>query len=203
MDAKRYWDDIYLSKLEAETSWFQPYPKTSMAFIELFKLPVTAHIIDIGGGDSHFVDSLLDAGYLHIWVLDISAAAIEKAKIRLGTRAKLVHWIVADITHFTPPVAFDFWHDRAAFHFLTTPLKIKQYVTIAEKAIKKKGYLILGTFAINGPTKCSGLDIQQYSEATMSAKFNLGFERIKCIEDLHQTPFNTIQQFLFCSFSKK
>lgn len=203
MNNKQYWDEVYLTKQEEETSWFQRYPKTSMDFIALFKMPLTANIIDIGGGDSHFVDALLDKGYLNIWVLDISAAAIDKAKKRLGDRASRVHWIVADVTDFIAPVNFDFWHDRAAFHFLTTPQKIQQYVNIAEKAIQKNGYLILGTFSEKGPAKCSGLDVQQYSAASMSAKFDTSFERIKCVEEAHQTPFNTIQQFLFCSFSKK
>ena len=203
MNDKQFWDDVYLTKQEEETSWFQPYPKTSMDFIALFKLPLTANIIDIGGGDSHFVDVLLNKGYLNIWVLDISAAALENAKKRLGERAYLVHWIVTDITEFMPTVSFDFWHDRAAFHFLTMPEKVQKYVSVAENAIQKNGYLILGTFSEVGPIKCSGLDVQQYSATSMSAKFDIGFERIKCVEETHTTPFNTTQEFLFCSFSKK
>src|SRR5687767_1408559 len=115
-----HWEKIYSIKGAREVSWFQPYPKTSMGFVELFSLPLNANIIDIGGGDSHFVDALLDKGYRNIYVLDISANAIERAKMRLGERASNVHWIVSDVTEFDPPVQFDFWHDRAAFHFLTT-----------------------------------------------------------------------------------
>jgi SAM-dependent methyltransferase len=200
---KSYWDNIYSSKAEDEVSWFQPYPETSMEFVELFKLPSNANIIDIGGGDSHFVDALLDKGYQNISVLDISANAIERAKRRLGERASKVQWIVSDVTEFEPPVQFDFWHDRAAFHFLTSEDKIYKYVSIAEDAIKKDGYLILGTFSENGPTKCSGLDIQQYSEASMSVRFEVSFDRIKCVKEDHITPFNTVQNFLFCSFKKK
>jgi SAM-dependent methyltransferase len=200
---KGYWDNIYSSKAEDEVSWFQPYPETSMEFVELFKLPSNANIIDIGGGDSHFVDALLDKGYQNISVLDISANAIERAKRRLGERASKVQWIVSDVTEFEPPVQFDFWHDRAAFHFLTSEDKIYKYVSIAEDAIKKDGYLILGTFSGNGPTKCSGLDIQQYSEASMSVRFEVSFDRIKCVKEDHITPFNTVQNFLFCSFKKK
>jgi len=174
-----------------------------MEFIELFKLPLTANIIDIGGGGSHFVDALLDKGYKNIYVLDISSKAIEKAKERLGNKANKVHWIVWDVTEFEPPVEFDFWHDRAAFHFLTTEEKIYKYVSIAEDAIKQDGYLILGTFSENGPKKCSGLEVKQYSEASMSARFELAFDRIKCIAEEHITPFNTTQNFLFCSFKKK
>lgn len=199
---QQHWDKVYSTKAEDEVSWFQPYPKTSMEFVELFKLPLTANIIDIGGGDSHFVDALIDKGYHNIWVLDISAKAIERAKQRLGARATKVHWIVSDITEFEPPVQFDFWHDRAAFHFLTTEDKIYKYVSIAEDAIKKDGYLILGTFSENGPKKCSGLEIKQYSEASMSARFEIAFNRIKCIQEDHFTPYNKVQNFLFCSFKK-
>ncbi len=200
---KDHWENIYSLKAEDEVSWFQPYPKTSMEFVELFNLPLNANIIDIGGGDSHFVDALLNKGYQNIYVLDISAKAIERAKQRLGEKASKVHWIVSDVTEFEPPVQFDFWHDRAAFHFLTTEDKIYKYVSIAEDAIKPDGYLILGTFSVNGPTKCSGLEIKQYSEASMSARFEVAFDRIKCITEDHTTPFNTVQNFLFCSFQKK
>ncbi|MBA2762052.1 MAG: class I SAM-dependent methyltransferase [Segetibacter sp.] len=200
---KDHWENIYSLKAEDEVSWFQPYPKTSMEFVELFNLPLNANIIDIGGGDSHFVDALLNKGYQNIYVLDISAKAIERAKQRLGEKASKVHWIVSDVTEFEPPVQFDFWHDRAAFHFLTTEDKIYKYVSIAEDAIKPDGYLILGTFSVNGPTKCSGLEIKQYSEASMSARFEVAFDRIKCITEDHTTPFNTVQNFLFCSFKKK
>lgn len=200
---KQHWDNVYNVKAEDEVSWFQTYPKTSMEFVGLFDLPLSANIIDIGGGDSHFVDALLDKGYKNIWVLDISAAAIERAKKRLGEKAAQVHWVVSDVTEFEPEVSFDFWHDRAAFHFLTTEEKIYRYVSIAENAIRQDGYLILGTFSENGPKKCSGVDIKQYSEASMSARFEIAFERVKCILEDHLTPFNTIQNFLFCSFRKK
>ena len=200
---QQHWDKVYSTKAEDEVSWFQPYPKTSMEFVELFNLPLDANIIDIGGGDSHFVDALIDKSYKNIYVLDISATAIEKAKQRLGERASKVQWIISDVTKFEPPIQFDFWHDRAAFHFLTTEEKIYRYVSIAEDAIKKDGYLILGTFSENGPKKCSGLEIKQYSEASMSARFEVAFDRVKCITENHITPFNTIQNFLFCSFKKR
>lgn len=203
LSEQHHWDKVYNTKAEDEVSWFQPYPKMSMEFVELFNLPLNANIIDIGGGDSHFVDALLDKGYQNIWVLDISTKAIERSKLRLGKRAKMVQWIVSDVTAFKPGVQFDFWHDRAAFHFLTTEDKIYKYVSIAEDAIKNNGYLVLGTFSENGPEKCSGLNIKQYSEASMSARFEVGFDRIKCIHEDHITPFNAVQNFLFCSFKKK
>ena len=200
---KEHWEKIFATKAENEVSWFQPYPKTSVAFFDLFHLPLDAAIIDIGGGDSHLVDVILDKGYRNIWVLDISEKALERAKKRLGDKAESVHWIVSDVTDFQPEIQFDFWHDRAAFHFLTTEERIEKYVHLASTFIKKEGYLILGTFSEEGPQKCSGLDIKQYSETSMSDRFEDGFERIKCITEEHHTPFNTAQNFLFCSFRKK
>ena len=199
---KQHWENIYSTKEEQDFSWFQEYPKTSVEFLLLFNLPKDAKIIDIGGGDSHFVDALLELGFKNIYVLDISAKAIERAKSRLGKNAGKVNWIVSDITEFAPSIQFDFWHDRAAFHFLTTEDKIEKYVRIAEQAIKKNGYLILGTFSENGPQKCSGLEIKQYSQASMSSRFEKEFERIKCFEETHITPFKTTQRFLFSSFKK-
>lgn len=203
LEVKQHWENIYTTKTENEFSWFQEYPKTSVEFLLLFHLPFTANIIDIGGGDSHFVDALIELGYQHIYVLDISAKAIDRAKERLGERASKVNWIVADVTIFTTDIQFDLWHDRAAFHFLTTKKAIGKYVHKAEQSIASKGFLVLGTFSENGPEKCSGLDIKQYSEASMSKRFEQHFERIKCVEENHTTPLNAMQHFLFCSFQKK
>jgi len=197
---KEHWENVFTTKQETEVSWFQPYPKTSIEFVKLFNLPFDANIIDIGGGDSHFVDALLEEGYQNIWVLDISENALSRAKKRLGEKANKVNWVVSDIIDFIPNITFDFWHDRAAFHFLTTEENINKYVGIAEKGIKANGILVLGTFSETGPTKCSGLEIKQYSETSMSSRFELSFDRIKCMTEEHQTPFNTIQNFLFCSF---
>lgn len=200
---KQHWEKVFSTKAEDELSWFQPYPKTSIEFVEFFNLPLSANIIDIGGGDGHFADALLEKGYENIYVLDISANAIERVKKRLGEKAEKVHWIVSDVTEYKPSLQFDFWHDRAAFHFLTSEKKIDKYVSIAKDAIKKSGYLILGTFSESGPSKCSGLHIRQYSEASMSAKFESAFNRIKCLREDHITPFNTIQNFLFCAYERK
>ena len=199
---KEHWEKIFISNKENEVSWFQEYPKTSVEFFDLFKLPLDANIIDIGGGDSHLVDVFIEKWYKNIYVLDISVNAIEKTQKRLGANADKVHWIVSDILDFKPSVKFDFWHDRAAFHFLTSEEHINKYVAIAEESINKGGYLILGTFSESGPDKCSGLEIRQYNAAGMSARFEKSFERIKCIEVQHATPFNTIQNFLFCSFKR-
>lgn len=200
---KEHWDNVFSTKAEKEVSWFQEYPTTSVEFLELFDLPLTANIIDVGAGESHFIDILLERGYQNLWVLDISAKAIKNLQKRLGDKAAKVHFVVSDVTDFQPPVQFDFWHDRAAFHFLTTDDKISRYVDLVEDAIKENGYLILGTFSEQGPTKCSGLEIKQYSEASMSARFEINFDRIKCIQEDHTTPFNTVQNFVFCSFQRK
>ncbi len=200
---KEHWEKVFAVNRENEVSWFQTYPKTSVEFLEMFNLSHDANIIDIGGGDSRFVDILIEKGFKNIYVLDISANAIERAKKRMGEKANKVNWIVCDITEYEPKVKFDFWHDRAAFHFLTTEEKINKYVSIAEAAINKEGYLILGTFSESGPTKCSGLEIKQYNETSMSGRFEIRFDRIKCIKEDHITPFNTIQNFLFCSFRRK
>ena len=199
---KEHWENIYCTKHENEVSWFQQYPKTSMDFVELFSLQKNAKIIDIGGGDSHFVDALLKEGFTDITVLDISVKAIERAKIRIGEKANSIKWIVSDVTEFKPTERYDFWHDRAAFHFLTDEKLADKYVEIADQGIAANGILVLGTFSVNGPKKCSGLEIKQYSEESMSAKFEKYFSRVKCITEDHQTPFNTTQNFLFCSFKK-
>jgi ubiquinone/menaquinone biosynthesis C-methylase UbiE len=199
---KNHWEKIYETKEESDFSWFQPYPKTSIEFINLFGLPKDAKIIDIGGGDSHLVDALLEMGYSNIYVLDISSKAIDRAITRLGSKAKTVEWIVSDVTEFEPTTEFDFWHDRAAFHFLTSEVQIMQYLSIVRKAIKQDGHLVLGTFSESGPTKCSGLEVRQYTETSMSTLFEKDFKRIKCIEENHATPFNTLQNFVFCSFQK-
>ena len=199
---KDHWEKIYSSKAPEEVSWYQQYPKTCMEFLDYFNLPLSASIIDIGAGDSFFVDALLEKGYSNIYVLDISSNAIERAKKRLGKNASKIHWIVSDVTEFKPMVQFDFWHDRAAFHFLTSPENILKYISITREAIKNDGYLVLGTFSENGPVKCSGLEIQHYSEASMSDKFEPAFHKIRCVTEDHITPFNTSQNFLFCSFKR-
>jgi 2-polyprenyl-3-methyl-5-hydroxy-6-metoxy-1,4-benzoquinol methylase len=202
-ERRTHWENIYETKSPTEVSWFQQYPKTSMEFIDLFSLNKDSAIIDIGGGDSHFADALLDAGFRNVTVLDISAKAIEKAQERLGEKARSVNWIVSDVVDFVPGKKYDFWHDRAAFHFLVQEAQADKYVEIANKGISENGVLILGTFSEDGPKKCSGLEIRQYSEVSMSAKFEKYFDRIKCKTEDHRTPFDTIQNFLFCSFKKK
>ena len=201
-DRKKHWENIYLTKELKDVSWFQPTPETSLDFIKQFNVPTTAKLIDIGGGDSFLVDHLLDLGYQDISVLDISASAIDRAKQRLGDKAKNVKWIVADAATFKPTEKYDFWHDRAAFHFLTDEQEISNYLQTAQQNINPTGILVIGTFSEQGPNKCSGIEIKQYSETTMTDQLRKFFEKIKCISVNHRTPFDTIQNFVFCSFRK-
>lgn len=201
-DRKKHWENIYETKQLNEVSWFQPTPETSLNFFKEDKIPITAKIIDIGGGDSFLVDHLLDLGYENITVLDISEAALNRAKKRLGNRANHVKWIVADVATFEPTEKYDFWHDRAAFHFLTSDLEIQHYVETVANSIAPNGILVIGTFSEQGPKKCSGIDIKQYSANTLIKLFSSEFEQLNCFTVEHQTPFNTIQQFVFCSFKK-
>ena len=201
-DRQKHWDTIYQTKELKDVSWYQPTPTTSLGFLKQFNIPQTAKIIDVGGGDSFLVDTLLDLGYSDITVLDISATSLERVKNRLGERALRVKWIVADAATFKPTEQYDFWHDRAAFHFLTQEQEIENYIDIIQQRIKPKGILVIGTFSEQGPKKCSGIEIKQYSETTMTERLQKFFEKVKCITVDHTTPFNTIQNFIFCSFKK-
>lgn len=196
-----YWDAIYESKTPRQVSWTQDVPETSIEFVQSFDLPKNAKIIDVGGGESKLVDYLLDKGYENITVLDISAKALEKAKKRLGDRANKINWIVSDITEFVPNETYDFWHDRATFHFLITTENISKYISIVEKCVT--GFLMIGTFSTDGPEKCSGLLIKQYDEQSMTVAFEKCFDKLLCKKVDHITPFNTKQNFLFCSFKRK
>ncbi|OUR94265.1 SAM-dependent methyltransferase [Flavobacteriales bacterium 34_180_T64] len=200
-ERKNHWETVYETKNPDQVSWTQDIPKTSLDFINSFGLKKTARIIDVGGGDSKLVDYLLDAGFENITVLDISAKSLEKAQNRLGEKAHKVNWIVSDITEFEPKTTFDVWHDRATFHFLTTPDQIKKYMTTARNSVN--GFITIGTFSQHGPKKCSGLEIKQYSEDALTLELKNGFDKIECVTEDHKTPFNTTQNFLFCSFKRQ
>lgn len=200
MDSKNHWENVYENKQPNEVSWTQDMPQTSLDFIASFNLPKDAKIIDIGGGDSKLADFLLELGYTDVTVLDISGKALERAKARLGSKASRVKWIESDIMDFEPTEQYDAWHDRAAFHFLTTPEQKDRYKAIIETAVKD--YLIMGTFSEDGPLKCSGLEINRYSDSSLLQQFAPAFTKIKCLTEDHSTPFGTTQNFLFCSFKR-
>lgn len=199
-DRKKHWNNIYQTKELKDVSWYEPTPTTSLEFLKQFNISRDAKIIDIGGGDSFLVDHLLELGYNNITILDISEAALKRAKIRLGNKAQQVKWIVADAANFKPTEKYDFWHDRAAFHFLTDENDIENYIETIKENLTNAGILVVGTFSENGPKKCSGIEIKQYSEKSMAERLMKFFEKIKCITIDHTTPFNTIQNFVFCSF---
>ena len=202
MSGKEHWEKVFSTKQENEVSWFQPNPKTSMDFIRKLGIPKNAKIIDVGGGDSYFIDTLLKAGYTNLYLLDISEEAILRIKKRLGVNASKVTFIVSDILDFKAQTTFNVWHDRASFHFLTAQIDIEKYQDIVANAIVSNGKFIIGTFSENGPKKCSGLDITQYNEAALLDVFKNSFEKIECFTEDHLTPFETIQNFIFCSFTK-
>jgi hypothetical protein len=198
---QNHWDTVYKTKDPNQVSWTQEIPKTSLAFIHSFGLAKDAKIIDIGGGDSKLVDYLLDEGFENLTVLDISAQALAKAKQRLGDRAKKINWVVSDITEFQPDTIYDVWHDRATFHFLTKSEQVAKYMDIARNSVS--GFLTIGTFSDTGPEKCSGLPIKQYNEEKLTAELKNGFHKVRCITEDHTTPFDTTQNFLFCSFKRQ
>ncbi len=200
-DRKKHWETIYSTKQLDEVSWYQPNPETSLNIIKELNVPKTSSIIDIGGGDSFLVDNLLELGYQNITVLDISKKAIERAKLRLGEKSENVKWIEADVSNFTPTETYNLWHDRAAFHFLTDENEISNYLKSAKKGVKKEGSMIIGTFSNDGPKKCSGIEITQYSKDTLPDRFS-DFKILNCQNIDHDTPFNTKQNFIFCTFKK-
>jgi len=198
---KEHWENIYQTKSLHEVSWYQPSPFTSLEFINELEISKEAKIIDVGGGDSFLVDQLLKNGYRKVSVLDISAKAIIRAKKRLGNMADKVEWIEADAAEYSPDTQYDFWHDRAAFHFLTQEDEIRHYTQTAYDSINAGGYLLVGTFSTNGPTKCSGIEISQYSESRLVERFSK-FNHIKCQIVDHITPSGGVQNFIFCLFQK-
>jgi 2-polyprenyl-3-methyl-5-hydroxy-6-metoxy-1,4-benzoquinol methylase len=203
MDLKAHWEKVYLTKRPDEVSWTQAVPQTSLKTILSWNVPKSAAIIDVGGGDSMLPDFLLKEGYENITVLDISAAAIERVKERLGANADKVKFVVSNILDFEPTEKFAVWHDRAAFHFLTDPNDIAKYVAITEKYIEPNGKMMIATFSTQGPLKCSGLTISQYDPQTLAETFSAGFTPIEHHLENHTTPFNTEQNFLFASFERK
>ena len=200
---KEHWENVFANKKETEVSWYQQKPETSINFFIKNIIPKDARIIDIGGGDSYLIDNLLDLGYTNLSLLDISKNAIERIKSRLGAKAEKVTFIVSDVLDFHPETTFDVWHDRASFHFLTSEDHIATYQRLVSQAIEEDGFLFIGTFSENGPLKCSGLEICQYSEGKFDNVFGNEFQKLYCFTENHQTPFDTEQNFIFCSLKKK
>jgi 2-polyprenyl-3-methyl-5-hydroxy-6-metoxy-1,4-benzoquinol methylase len=198
-DSKTHWDKVYTTKAPNQVSWYSPHLQTSLRLIERAAGGNSASIIDVGGGESTLVDDLLVRGYQNITVLDVSQTAIDVTRKRLGLAAEKINWLVADITEaHLPPGAYDVWHDRAVFHFLTSQDQRNAYVRQVANAVKSGGHVIIGTFGPEGPTKCSGLDVIRYDADSLHDQFGVRFRLEQSSKELHRTPFGTTQQFLYC-----
>jgi 2-polyprenyl-3-methyl-5-hydroxy-6-metoxy-1,4-benzoquinol methylase len=199
MDTKTHWERIFATKIPDQVSWYRPHLETSLALIKRSASNSLTPIIDVGGGESTLVDDLLARGFENVTVLDISEVAIAANRKRLGSAAGKVRWIVADITQANlEPRAYSVWHDRAVFHFLTDPQQRAAYVRQVARSVKLGGHVIVSTFGPEGPTKCSGLDVIRYDADTLHDQFGAKFRLVNSSKELHQTPFGTTQQFLYC-----
>jgi 2-polyprenyl-3-methyl-5-hydroxy-6-metoxy-1,4-benzoquinol methylase len=199
MDVRTHWEKIYSTKASDQVSWYRPHLETSLALIKRAAGNRTASIVDVGGGESTLVDDLLEQGFQNITVLDVSQAAIDVNKARLGERATGIQWMVADITRVElQPRAYDVWHDRAVFHFLTKREERTAYVRQVSRSVRSGGYVIVSTFGPDGPTRCSGLDVVRYDADSLHDEFGARFRLVESSKEVHQTPFGTTQQFLYC-----
>lgn len=201
MNSKEHWENIYKAKSSKEVSWFKPHLEKSLELILGLGLSKEAGLIDVGGGASTLPDDLLDKDFKNVTVLDISPEAISVSKSRLGKRAERIHWIAEDVTLWNPSSScYDLWHDRAVFHFLTKAEDRQKYVENLKKALKQGGCLIIATFGPNGPTKCSGLEIVRYSAESLQKEIGKTFCLEKHLSEIHKTPFDATQEFLYCLF---
>lgn len=202
MNNKEHWENVFANKQQTEVSWYQPTPLESIEYFESQNVPKSANIIDIGCGDSYFIDYLVNENYENIYALDISENAITRLKKRLGEKANKVNWIVSDIRNFKPELKFDYWHDRAVFHFLKDKPDVLEYVSLVNNALNENGRMMIATFSESGPLKCSGLDICRYNSAELAAVFSKQFKVIDSKAVIHKTPFDTTQNFIFNLFAR-
>jgi len=199
MNVETHWEKIYREKAPDAVSWYRPHLETSLALIEKAAPERGASIVDVGGGESTLVDDLLAGGYQNITVVDVSQTAIDVTKKRLGPASDRVKWITANIANAEFPAnAYDLWHDRAVFHFLTAMEQRVAYVRQVVRAVKPGGHVLVSTFGPEGPTKCSGLEVVRYDVESLHAAFGLRFRLLDSIKELHNTPFGSTQQFLYC-----
>jgi 2-polyprenyl-3-methyl-5-hydroxy-6-metoxy-1,4-benzoquinol methylase len=199
---RSHWDGVYSAKRETEVSWFQQHPGRSLELIRRGGLSAGARVIDVGGGASRLVDALVEDG-LAVTVLDVSATALDQAQARLGERAASVEWLVADVTRWRPSRPFALWHDRAVFHFLTDPADRAAYRTCLESALEPGGQVVIGTFALDGPDRCSGLPVVRYGAAELAAELGERFTLIDAATEQHLTPAGKSQSFQFCRLVRK
>jgi len=199
MDTKAHWEKVYTTKAADAVSWYRAHLEKSLELITRAAPDPAAAILDVGGGESTLVDDLLARGYSNVTVLDVSQTAFDVTKKRLGSAAEQVRWLVADITEADLDAsAYDVWHDRAVFHFLTAESQRAAYVQQVVRAVKPGGHVIVSTFGPEGPTKCSGLDVRRYDAESLHTQFGARFQLMESSHELHETPFGTTQQFLTC-----
>jgi SAM-dependent methyltransferase len=197
-----HWENVYTTKGEAEVSWFQETPAPSLELLELVGVKPSSGIIDVGGGASRLVDRLIAQGFENITVLDLSATALGAARMRLGDIGGKVKWIVADATEWHPPEIYDVWHDRAAFHFLTDERDQQAYIQRLKQALPRGGHVIIGTFALDGPEKCSGLPVARHSAGSLSTLLGGDFVLVDSRRHEHTTPWQAVQKFQFSTFRR-
>ena len=199
---KKHWEDVYEMKTDNQVSWYQAFPKTSLRLINELQLSLDSSIIDIGGGNSNFTIELQKMGYKNLSVLDISGLALMRTKDKMGDAAKAVHWLESDVLDLVEHNKYDVIHDRATFHFLTHEDDIKKYVDVVSNAMIKGGHLIISTFTHTGPEKCSNLQVSQYSSSTLSFLFKKNFVLTSFFNEVHTSPYDTTQDFIFCVFTR-
>lgn len=199
-ERQQHWEGVYQGKDESEVSWYQEYPDISLQLIERAGIGTDAAVIDVGGGASVLVDNLLQKGFSRITVLDISSAALECTRQRLAERAGEVEWRVADVTRFKPDHSYALWHDRAVFHFLTDALDRRRYIEVLQSALQEGGYLLLATFALDGPEQCSGLPVERYDAEKMQAVLGEAFILLESRREHHITPAEREQRFTYALF---
>jgi len=200
MNRQEHWNQIYETKGTQDVSWYQRRPDMSLALIAASGVSKDAGIIDVGGGASTLVDVLLADGYTHLAVLDWSGVALSHSRTRLGARASFVEWFEADVTSFTPPHRFGLWHDRAVFHFLTAADDRRRYIATLQRTLQPGGAVIISTFALDGPPKCSGLDVMRYDEQSILAELGPEFELREVRRETHMTPWQSEQRFIYFRF---
>lgn len=203
MNSETHWENVYHTKGRDEVSWYREHLDMSLRMIAGTAVAHDAAIIDVGGGNSTLVDDLLERGFADVTVLDISAKALNDSKRRLESKADQVNWIVADVT--VNPILenrYDLWHDRAVFHFLTSEYDRRQYVELVDRSLEPGGHIIVASFDLDGPSKCSGLDVVRYSPEALNDELGESFRLIESVNETHQTPFGTTQDFVYCYFRK-
>jgi len=199
-DWRGHWERIYREKQDTEVGWYQHSPEVSLGLIEACGATASAGIIDVGGGTSRLVDALLARKHTDLTVLDISEEALQRSRRRLGSTGDDVRWLRQDVTDFRPARTWDVWHDRAVFHFLVDPDRRMGYRKALQEAVKPGGHVIIATFAMTGPERCSGQHVMRYDDETLQEELGAGYELVETKSEQHETPSGSVQDFTYCRF---